>query len=72
MSEAPNTVYTTPDDALLLPHEAAALLRRTPKTLASWRSLGRGPRWRKLEGRAFYAMVDLRRYMAGEVCHGEA
>ena len=63
-------VTTTPalnDDALLLPHEAAALLRRAPKTLAQWRSLGKGPRWRKLEGRALYAMGDLRAYIAGEV-----
>lgn len=58
------------DDALLLPTEAATLLRRAPKTLAQWRSLGKGPRWRKLEGRAFYAMGDLRAFIAGEVQRG--
>lgn len=66
-----DAINTAPDDALLLPHEAAALLRRAPKTLASWRSLGRGPRWRKLEGRALYAMGDLRRFMQGGGVNGE-
>ena len=62
-------VTTTPalnDDALLLPHEAAALLRRAPKTSA--RPISRvWPLRRKLEGRALYAMGDLRAYIAGEV-----
>ena len=69
MTEAPNTrisISITPDHVLLLPHEAATLLRRAPKTLAEWRSAGKGPRWRKLEGRAYYAMGDLRAFIDGE------
>ena len=42
------------DDRLLSSVEAAVALSRTPKTLAAWRSQGRGPRWRKIEGRIGY------------------
>lgn len=55
------------DDRLLSPREAAKTLNRAPKTLASWRSMGRGPRWRKLEGRIAYRIADLRQFIAGEV-----
>jgi hypothetical protein len=53
-------------NALLTPPEAAEALRRTVKTLASWRSAGRGPRWVKLEGRCAYRLDDLRQFIAGE------
>ena len=32
-------------DELLLPKEAARLMRLSPKTLANWRSSYRGPAW---------------------------
>ena len=51
------------DDRLLSPGEAAETLNRSQKTLASWRSQGRGPRWRKLEGRVAYRIADLRAFI---------
>ena len=34
----------------------------TPKTLANWRSLGRGPAYIKLNGRIVYCMADVLHY----------
>jgi hypothetical protein len=56
----------THGDALLLPSEAAALLRRETKTLAQWRSLGKGPRYCKIEGRIAYRACDLAAFIEGE------
>lgn len=39
--------------------EAAKFLGISPKTLAQWKSLGRGPLPRKVGGRAFYYLRDL-------------
>src|SRR5439155_20294555 len=48
---------------LLLPSEAAAILRVTESTLAHWRSTGRGPRYQKIEGVIRYCSEELERYI---------
>lgn len=52
------------DDLLLPPNPAAKAVNRTPKTLAQWRSQGRGPKWVKIEGRIGYRLGDLRAFIA--------
>ncbi|HET8581735.1 MAG TPA: helix-turn-helix domain-containing protein [Jatrophihabitans sp.] len=54
---------TTPD-TYLTPDELAALLRRTPKTLRSWRYLGKGPAYVRIEGRALYPARAVDAYLA--------
>jgi hypothetical protein len=66
MTEAPKTESLIHKNGLLLPEEAARELRRAPKTLAEWRCAGRGPRWKKIEGRILYAAVDIRSFIDGE------
>lgn len=44
--------------------DAAAYLGRTPKTLAEWSRLGRGPRPRRVGGRIFYMLDDLDAFVA--------
>lgn len=47
--------------------EAAAILGCDPKTLANWRNLGRGPRWRKIGLRMVrYHRADLAAFIAGD------
>ena len=47
------------------PDEVAAYLKRPPKTLAEWRSRGRGPRYFKLEGgQVRYDWADVRAWLA--------
>jgi hypothetical protein len=43
----------------LTPPDAAAHLKRTEKTLAQWRSQGRGPAYLKTGGRILYRRSDL-------------
>jgi hypothetical protein len=45
---------------------AAEILRLTRSTLATWRSLGRGPAFVKLGRRVFYYPADLREYIAAQ------
>ena len=52
--------------------EAAAFLNElgtpfTPGTLEVWRSMGRGPRYRKVCRRVVYMPEDLQRFSAGQV-----
>lgn len=42
-----STQFFDPDDVGLSNDETAAILHVTPETLATWRSQGRGPRYRK-------------------------
>lgn len=46
--------------------DAARFLGMKPKTLAEWQRLGRGPTSRKVGGRRFYQIDDLRRFASGE------
>jgi hypothetical protein len=50
------------DEAILSTREAAAVLGRTPSTLADWRRKGRGPRYMKPS--AHYRYGDLRAWMS--------
>ena len=42
--------------------DAAKFLGYAPKTLAEWHRLGKGPRSRKVGGRRFYDIGDLRQF----------
>ncbi len=53
-----------PDDAGLSEEEAAAILRKKPETLATWRSQGRGPRYRKNGRHIEYTPRFLKEYLA--------
>jgi predicted DNA-binding transcriptional regulator AlpA len=55
--------------AVLLPAEAAAMLRVTESTLAHWRSRGRGPAYVKAGGLVRYRSADIDRYLE-EQTHG--
>lgn len=46
----------------LRPKEAAEILRVKPKTLANWRSLGKGPDWRRHGGLIVYEATDVFRF----------
>lgn len=65
---ANNVDVSSLPDRFLPPEQAAAFLSLSPSTLASWRSLGAGPRFRKVgAGRSAairYALSDLRAFMA--------
>ena len=50
-------------DALLTRTEAAKFLGRTRQTLRLWASKGCGPRFHLVDGRAFYRLDDLRRFV---------
>ncbi len=50
-------------ERLLLPEETAAQMRLSIGTLAKWRVLGRGPRFRKLGRRVVYATSDIREWL---------
>jgi hypothetical protein len=47
---------------LLSPAEAAAFLGKAEGTLTNWRSLKKGPPWRKHEGGIFYSRATLLRW----------
>lgn len=47
--------------------EAAAYLGLSPGTLEVWRSLGKGPRYRKFGRRVLYEIKDLDAYSASRV-----
>jgi hypothetical protein len=44
---------------------AAAALGRTPKTLASWKSQGLGPRCFLVRGRCYYDWVEIQAFARG-------
>ena len=46
-------------DGRMSPRNAARYLGREEKTLAQWRSQGKGPKYVKLNGRVFYFKDDL-------------
>jgi len=49
---------------------AARYLGRAPKTLASWKSNGKGPTGKKVGGRIFYYRDDLDAFIAREARSG--
>jgi hypothetical protein len=55
------------DPTELIPAEQTAeLLHVRAQTLASWRALGRGPRWFKIGRGAFYHPTDIRTWLAAQ------
>ena len=46
-------------DGLVPPDEAAPIVRLSPKTMASMRSRGEGPRWIKSGSRVYYPLKEL-------------
>jgi hypothetical protein len=57
-------VMVTPDNRLSR-KDAAAFLGYQPKTLSEWARLGKGPKGRKVGGRVFYMLDDLRAFVGG-------
>ena len=52
---------------LLTPEEVASILRTSLSTLANWRSLKQGPRYRKVGGRMVrYFRSDIRAFIADD------
>jgi len=54
---------------LLLPAEAAELLRRGSRTLARWRAEGVGPRYSKVGSRILYPRRELEEWVARTITH---
>ena len=48
---------------LITSDESGAILRVHPRTLANWRSSGRGPRYIRVGRRPFYRMRDLEEWL---------
>lgn len=59
------TVRVLPDGRVN-PRNAGVFLDRSTRTLANWRSQGRGPRWKKVGGRVFYDLDGLRKFVDGD------
>jgi hypothetical protein len=53
-----------PDDRPVSDADAAAILKKKPLTLATWRSQGRGPRYRKVGRHVQYTVGFLKEYLA--------
>lgn len=45
---------------------AGLILGKSQSTLANWRTLGLGPKWRKINGRVYYDYDDLVAFGRGE------
>ena len=58
-------VVVLPDDRVDRKNAAIAL-NLSPKTLAEWRRLGRGPRAFNVGGRVFYRWSEVQAFGAGE------
>lgn len=54
---------THPLPPLATPAEVGAYLRKSPKTLANWRSRGIGPRWRKAGHSVLYRRADVDKWL---------
>ena len=58
-------------DQLLIEKETAALTRRSPRTLESWRRDGVGPKWLKLGRSVCYRVRDVREWLAAREFGGQ-
>ncbi|GAB5388408.1 MAG: hypothetical protein Alpg2KO_13760 [Alphaproteobacteria bacterium] len=59
MTTQPNN----PQECLLDQHQTAKYLALSPKTLANWRTQGKGPEYHKIGGRIRYRQSDLDAYV---------
>jgi hypothetical protein len=57
-----DSIQFDPDDVGLSNDETAEILRVKPETLATWRSQGRGPRYRKSGRRVEYTPRFIKEY----------
>lgn len=57
----PNTTFD--DTRLYSARDPEMRMLATEKTLANWRSAGRGPRWKKLGRQVRYLGADLNRWL---------
>jgi hypothetical protein len=55
---------TLEGDEFLTASHTAAILKRSPRTLANWRSAGRGPAYVKVGGAVRYGRADLANFIA--------
>lgn len=54
---------TTDPPQFLKPAEAAAICRVSARTLANWRTQGKGPKFTKLGGKVLYHIDQLQHWM---------
>lgn len=59
------------DGPLLSPEEVAVRWKLSVRTLANWRSAGRGPSYMKIEGRIHYRLQDIERFERTHVIGSE-
>lgn len=59
-------------DPLGTSEEVAVYLRKSPKTLRNWRSLGVGPAWHKTVGTVMYRWCDVERWLDAQKRGGAA
>ena len=52
---------------LLKDREAGAILHRSPRTLARWRSNGEGPNDVSIKGRPLYPLNELAQWIEGQL-----
>jgi hypothetical protein len=57
------TVQILPDGRMI-PKNAGLYLGKAEKTLATWRTKRKGPKWVKIDGRVYYYQSDLDAYAA--------
>jgi hypothetical protein len=62
MHDIDNTLFFDPEDAGISNERTAEILGLRPQTLATWRSKGRGPKFRKSGRRVEYTPRFIREY----------
>ena len=65
MPRTTTTPSRTPPPRRLSQVQAARFLGLRPRTLATWRHLGKGPRYVKIGGRVAYWQSDLEQWLRG-------
>jgi hypothetical protein len=59
-------VTANPETHWLTVEEAAVIAKRTPMALRQLRHKGKGPKFRKVDGRLLVSEADLHRWLSGE------
>ena len=59
-------VTANPDARWLTVDEAAPIAKRSPQALYMLRHKGKGPKFRKVDGRLLVSEADLHRWLSGE------
>lgn len=58
-------VTANPDTRYLTVEEAAPIAKRTPQALRMLRHKGKGPKFRKVDGRLLVSEAELHRWLSG-------